>query len=197
MDQLSFFTSTSENNVPYVDKIPNPPDSVGPGLFKNPVLMGIFPVPPPHTVQVNMISRSDDPWIIPSPEQVTDFGESVPLTLVEINYCEIVAASDPPLSQHAPLIMALDIYFQSPWLDEADSPNPLKETFPSDEAIIETMSLEELPWSDGHHRSSFMPSLGAMSDCLERDVSGYLSPEPPLLSSSEHSSSSCAKLLEQ
>ena len=61
VDQLSFFTSTSENNVPYVDQIPNPPDSVGPGLFKDPVLMGIFPAPPPHTAQVNMISRSDDP----------------------------------------------------------------------------------------------------------------------------------------
>ena len=43
VNQLSFFTSTSENNIPYVDKIPNPPDSVGPGLFKDPVLMGIFP----------------------------------------------------------------------------------------------------------------------------------------------------------
>ena len=63
--------------------------------------MGIFPMPPPHTVQVNMISRFDDPWIIPSPEQVTDFGESMPLTPVEINFCEIVATSDPPPAQHA------------------------------------------------------------------------------------------------
>ena len=126
MDQLSFFTSSSENNVPYVDKIPNPLDSVGPGIFKDPVLMGIFPVPPPHTVQVNMVSRSDDPWIIPSPEQVTDFGESMPLTPVEINYCEIVTTSDPPPPQHAPSSMALDIYSQSPWLNEADSPDPLK-----------------------------------------------------------------------
>ena len=116
VDQLSFFTSTSENNVPYVDQIPNPPDSVGPGLFKDPVLMGIFPAPPPHTAQVNMISRSDDPWLIPTPEQVFEFGESMPLTPVEISYCEIVAASDPPPPQHAPLSMAIDVYSQSPWL---------------------------------------------------------------------------------
>ena len=140
--------------------------------------MGIFPAPPLHTAQVNMISRSDDPWLIPTLEQVLEFGESMPLTLVEINYCEIVTASDPPPPQHAPSSMALDIYSQSPWLSEADSPDPLKEIFPSDEAIVEKMSLEELPWSDGHHRSSFMPSLGAMSDCLE--CFGSQVPTPPL-----------------
>ena len=59
-----------------------------------------------------------------------------------------------------------------------DSPNPLREVFPSDEAIVETMSLEDLPWSDGHHRSSFLPSLGAMSNCLERFTSQV--PTPPL-----------------
>ena len=74
--------------------------------------------------------------------------------------------------------MDLDIYSQSPWLGEANSPDPLKDIFPSDEAIVETMSLEELPWSDGHHRSSFMPSLGAMSDCLEHFASQV--PTPPL-----------------
>ena len=61
VDQLSFFTSSSENNVPYVDQISNPPDSVGPDLFKDLVLMGIFPTPPPNTAQVNMLSRSDEP----------------------------------------------------------------------------------------------------------------------------------------
>jgi len=47
--------------------------------------MGIFPAPPPNTAQVNMLSRTDDPWLIPSPEQVYEFGESMPLTLVEIS----------------------------------------------------------------------------------------------------------------
>lgn len=74
--------------------------------------------------------------------------------------------------------MTLDIYSQSPWLGQADSPDPLKENFPSDESIIETMSLEELPWGNGHHRSSFIPSLGAMIYCLERYASQV--PTPPL-----------------
>ena len=36
--------------------------------------------------------------------------------------------------------MDLDIYSQSPWLGDADFPDPLREVFPSDEAIVETMS---------------------------------------------------------
>ena len=57
-----------------------------------------------------------------------------------------------------------------------DSPDPLKEVFPSDEAIVETMSLEDLSWNDGHHLSSFMPGLGAMSTSLECFVSQDPSP---------------------
>ena len=68
--------------------------------------MGIFPIPPPNTVQVNMVL--DDPWIIPSPKQVASFGESMPLTPVEINYCEIISASNPPPADNAPLSMALE-----------------------------------------------------------------------------------------
>ena len=68
VDQLLFFTSSSEKNVPYVDQIPSPLDSVGPGLFKYPTRMGIFPLLPPNTIQVNMISWLDDPWMVPFPE---------------------------------------------------------------------------------------------------------------------------------
>ena len=113
-NQLSFFTLSSENNVPYMDQIPSPPDSVGLGLFKDPILMGIFPLPLPHTIQVNMISHSDDPWIIPLPEQVDSFGDFMPLTPIEINYCELLAASNSPPSEDAPSSMSLDIYSQSP-----------------------------------------------------------------------------------
>ena len=74
--------------------------------------------------------------------------------------------------------MSLEVYSQSPWLGNADSPDPLKEVFPSDEAIMETMSLEDLSWDDGHHHSSFMPGLGAMSKYLDRFVSQ--APSPPL-----------------
>ena len=47
------------------------------------------------------------------------------------------------------------------------SSDTLKEIFPYDEAIIETMSLEEPPWSDHHHRSSFLPTHREILTCLE------------------------------
>ena len=65
----------------------------------------------------------------------------MPLTPLEINYCEIFVASDPPPAENDPLSMALDIYSQSPWLDDVDLPDPLREVFPSDEAIVEMISL--------------------------------------------------------
>ena len=102
----------------------------------------------------------------------------MPLSLIEIDYCELIAASDTPSSNDAPLSLSLDVYSQSPWLGDSDSPDPLKEMFPSYEAIAETMSLKDLPWDNGHHRSSFMPGLGAMSTCLKSFASQ--TPPPPL-----------------
>ena len=75
--------------------------------------MGIFPLPPPNTIQVHMISWSDDPWIIPLPEQIYSFGDSMPLSLIEIDYCELIAVLGPPSFDCAPLSMSLDIYSQS------------------------------------------------------------------------------------
>jgi hypothetical protein len=68
---------------------------------------------------------------------------------------------------HTVFSMNLDTYVPSPWLGSWDSPDPLNETFPTDESIIEVMSLDETPWNDLHHRSSFLPSLDEMPSCLE------------------------------
>lgn len=61
-----------------------------------------------------MISQSDDPWIIPSPEQIDFFGDSKSLILIEIDYCELISASKPLPPDHAPLGVSLDTYSQSP-----------------------------------------------------------------------------------
>ena len=79
------------------------------------------------------------------------------LTPAEFNYVEIIAASAPS-STLTP---------SSGLLDEASS-DSLGETFLSDEAIIETMSLEEPPWYSSHHRSSFLPASQHFLTCLER-----------------------------
>ena len=67
--------------------------------------------------------------------------------------------------------MHIDAYLQSSWLGSWDSPDPLNETFPTDESITEVMSLKENPWNDAHHRSSFLPSLSEIPSCPEAFIS--------------------------
>ena len=105
-----------------------------------------------------------DPWFVPPTDQVDSWGDRMPLSPAELNYVEIIAASAPS-STLTP---------SSGLLDEASS-DSLRETFLSDEAIIETMSLEEPPWHDSHHRSSFLPTPQDILTCLVR-----FSPSLPL-----------------
>jgi len=94
----------------------------------------------------------------------------MPLSPAELNYVEIVSASVSSFDP-APLSRSLDVYVQSPWLRDIVSSDPLQETFPSDEAILETMSFEDPPWFDHHHHSLFLLSQGAMTTCLEKFAS--------------------------
>jgi len=48
-----------------------------------------------------------------------------------------------------------------------ESHDPLAETFIANEGIMEVMSLEEPPWIDTHHRSSFLPCPTFMSTTFE------------------------------
>jgi len=114
-----------------------------------------------------MISTSHDPWIVPHPDQVDYFSHVMPLNPTEQDYQVIVLVSMATSKSHANLSMHLDAYSQSPWLGSLDSPDPLNETFPNKESIIEVKSLEETPWDDAHHLSSFLRSLGEISSCLE------------------------------
>ena len=176
-DQLSFFASSSlDGNVPYMKHTGAPYESVGVGIFKDPTLMGIFPLPPPHVASVNMISVKSDPWVIPSPNLVDTWGDFMPLSPAEINYVEIILASASVPTIHIASSTSLDTYFQSPWLGSSDSPDPLTDTFPSDEREI--MSLEEAPWNNTHHRSSFLTSPVVMSTFLEKFSSHF--PSQPL-----------------
>ena len=93
VDQLSFFASSSEGNVPFVEHISVPYENVGAGLFKEPALMGVFSLPPPNFASISMISVHSDPWILPSIDQIEPWGEEMPLSPAELNYIEIVAAS--------------------------------------------------------------------------------------------------------
>jgi len=124
--------------------------------------------PPPHVASVNMISVKSDPWFIPSPDLVDTWGEVISLSPTKINYMEIVSTLPSISSDHPISRTSLDVYSQSPWLGSLDSPDPLAEHFIFDKSIMEVISLEELPWNDTHHRSSFFSSLMIMSTCLEK-----------------------------
>jgi len=94
----------------------------------------------------------------------------MPLSPVELNYVEIISTSISS-SGFASLSRSLDTYVQSPCLGDVVSPDSLRDTFPSDEAILETMSFEDPPWLDHHHHSSFIPSHGAMTTYLGKFAS--------------------------
>ena len=49
----------------------------------------------------------------------------------------------------------------SPYLDDILQP------IPSDESIMELMSLDEIPWKDHHHWSSFLLSYQMVEDHFE------------------------------
>jgi hypothetical protein len=82
IDQLEFCTpdlgSNAGSNVPFVGDTMQPAMNIGAGMFKDPSLMGIFPLPPPSPTAtitpINMISSSTsgslgsfDPWVVPHP----------------------------------------------------------------------------------------------------------------------------------
>ena len=65
----------------------------------------------------------------------------MPLSPLEQDYHEIFSASATTSESHGVLSMYLDTYSQYPWLGSWDSPDPLNEIFPTDESIVEVMSL--------------------------------------------------------
>lgn len=128
---------------------------------------GKFFLPSPHITLISMIFISIYLWIVPSTNQVDSFGDTMPLSPLEKAYHEIVSALATPSESHDVLSMQLDTYSCSPWFGSWDSRDPLSEIFPTDEIIFEVMSLDETPWNDAHHHSSFLPSLIEIPSCLE------------------------------
>jgi hypothetical protein len=130
--------------------------------------MGTFPTPLPptthHIATVNMIStmpyqslESSDPWIVPSPMEFDVPSETMPLSLAEVAYVSIQSASPSPDNPH---LLAPDAYSMPSWLDSLSSTiDYISQIFPSDESIMEMLSIDDVPWDDNHHRSSFLPPL--------------------------------------
>jgi hypothetical protein len=68
--------------------------SAGVGIFKYTSLMGIFPLPPPPTMNISPFNiiysfingslKSYNPWMVPHPEDVESYRASMPLSVVDI-----------------------------------------------------------------------------------------------------------------
>jgi hypothetical protein len=137
--------------------------------------MGTFPAPLPPTSQhistINMIStmayqsyESYYSWVVPSPLEFDALGDAMTLSPVEASYNAIQSTSPSLDDQH---LLASNTYSLPSWLDSLSSSfDYILRVFPSDEYIMEMLSIDEVPWDDNHHRSSFLPSL----DEIEKDI---------------------------
>jgi hypothetical protein len=172
INQLNFCTPDARapvtNNIPFLGDHPVMYESVGVGLLKDSSLMGTFPTPLPPTTRhistVNMIStmpyqslESSDPWIVPSPLEFDVLDDTMPLSLAEATYIAIQYVSPSPENPHS---LAPDAYLMPSWLDSLSSAiDYISQIFPSGESIMEMFGIDDMPWDDNHHRSSFLPPL--------------------------------------
>ena len=185
IDQLSFYhpdTSNSDaNSVPVIGHSKPHYEDIGVGLLKDSTINGVFPeVPCPHNT-VNMIASTGS-WLASSSSTEEITGDRMPLSPHEKWYESIQALSD-TLEQRDHHVAA-DAYSLPCWLNEHDrSSDYLSLNLPSDESIMEAMSVDDLPWNDDHHRSSFLPDIQDVEDRLTSLVPPEitLSPETPIL----------------
>jgi hypothetical protein len=165
------------------------PELIGAGLFKDPCLMGVFPLPVPDTfvAPINMISSvgtfMGDTWILPHPIEVEKYGDTMPLSPAKKTYSviqsEFVSNICPPTEGE------LDPYSLPEWADIAFSSlhDFLNDVLLSDKVIIEAMVLSERPWEDNHHRSSILPPLNEEDSSLTSTATEDGPTRPPSTSS--------------
>jgi hypothetical protein len=177
IDQLSFSRPDPALGASTVPMIDNPQAGVvNVGVGFCPSVMGTFDFPPPHSdvkfisthhkadiFQVSLFRTTyfEDPWILPSPSTTMDetghSGMSMPLLSTKVAYSLVQEASDnPDLIPAQELDPLLEPIWAQGSLDNTDS---LDLVFPSDEAVIEAMTILDKPWEDIHHRSYFLPEL--------------------------------------
>ena len=114
-------------------------------------------------------SHMEDPWILPSPSTLSD--NSIP-SKTDMSFLATLMAYQDNLDHFVEPSTSFskmdqeDPYVLHYWsVDSSHSQDFLDDVFPSDEAILETVSGIEQPWGELHHRSYFLPKL----DHLECD----------------------------
>jgi hypothetical protein len=137
---------------------------------------------------INMISttihqslESSDPWIVPSPLEFDTLGDSMSLSPTEAKYDAIQSASPSPDDQH---LVASNSYSLPSWLNSLSSTfDYILHIFPSDESIMEMLSIKESPWNDNHHHSSFLLSLDEIEENIQSIFPSDIvdNPQSPIL----------------
>jgi hypothetical protein len=154
------------NNIPFLGDHKIMYESVGVGLLKYSSLMGTFPTPLPSTTHhistVDMILttayqslESSDPWIVPCALEFNALGDTVPLSPTETSHVSIQSTSPSSDDQH--LLAPDGSLMQSHLRFLPSAIHYISPNFPSDESIMEMLRIDNLPWDDNYHRSSFLP----------------------------------------
>jgi hypothetical protein len=95
----------------------------------------------------------------------------MPLIPVEASYVVIQSASPSSDDRH---LSAPDTYLMSSWLNSLTSAfDYISQIFPSDESIMEIISIDDVPWDDNHHLSSFLPPL----EEIQEDIYSIFPPD--------------------
>ena len=111
----------------------------------------------------------DDPWIIPSESKIDSFGTLMPLSPYELAYQTVQSFSDPTSTQ----IDLMNEVHEESLLTSNSKLITFSELVQSDEKIREILCVDELPWEDLHHRSSFLPERNR----FENDFSSIFTTE--------------------
>jgi hypothetical protein len=141
--------------MPLISESTSASQSIGVGMFKDPCLMGVFP-----------LSASDIPKVVPikymisfvgsyDPLEIESLGDTMLLPPTKLSYSAIQSASEfVDTVSGTSSIEELDQYFFPQWAKPLSLLHDLlNDTLPSDEAILEVMTLSDQPWEDSHHRS--------------------------------------------
>jgi len=129
--------------------------------------------------------ESSDPWIVPSPLEFDTLGDIMPLSPAEAKYDAIQSASPSLDDQH---LVVPNSYSLPSWLNSLSSTfDYILRFFPSDESIMEIISIEESPWDDNHHCSYFLLSLDENEENIQSMFSSNIvdNPESLILSPRE------------
>jgi hypothetical protein len=93
------------------------------------------------------IPESYDPWIVLISDDCLHYNDKMPLSLVELAYQAIQSANPFPRSLFN---MSLDLFYVF---------------FHTDEMIMTIMSMEDIPWDNGHHCSILFLEPETIESC--------------------------------